>query len=267
MDTVVASNALALPDVVIDADHQDVGLPQYYARRQTGESRSRRDELIERVIQAIEAGRPAVGGRSSEAELAADLGLSRTPLREALAILTRDGIVQQVPQVGFFVVRVSSPTVQEITALRGAIEPIAAWRCVGRGGLEALEPLLGAMAAADSAGAFGAADTAFHVRLLELAGFGPAVPALTSWRNQLRIFRAEHAFLPGQREDVIREHADILHAIRTLGPRAAYSAAEAHLGATQGRLIGASWLPNNYRGSVVNVSDPAQEMALAAPPR
>src|ERR1700686_2995745 len=114
--TTVASRprSAALPETVVGSANPDLGLPRYFAYRDTPETRSRGDDLLERVVRSITAGVPPIGVRSSEAELAQSMGISRTPLREVLAILARDGLIYQVPQVGFFVVRVSVDTVREI---------------------------------------------------------------------------------------------------------------------------------------------------------
>jgi DNA-binding GntR family transcriptional regulator len=68
----------------------------------------------------------ASGEQLRETHIAADLGISRSPLREALTRLEEEGLVVKVPFKGSFVVEVSARDVAEIASLRMLVEPYAA---------------------------------------------------------------------------------------------------------------------------------------------
>ncbi len=117
------------------------------------------------------------GHRALEQEVALALGMSRTPVREALTRLSGEGLVEVIPRHGMRVLPVSPADMLEIyqilTALEGMACELLARR---RPGADALQPLLDATRAMDAALAaddldgWAAADERFHSGLLELAG-------------------------------------------------------------------------------------------------
>lgn len=81
---------------------------------------------VYRVLRAaILDGRLAPGGQLREAHIAADLQISRSPLREALSRLEEEGLVVKIPFRGAFVVEVSAQDVAEIASVRLRVEPFA----------------------------------------------------------------------------------------------------------------------------------------------
>jgi DNA-binding GntR family transcriptional regulator len=101
--------------------------------------RSTTPEGVYRVLRAaILDGTVPPGGQLREREIADDLGVSRSPLREALSRLEEEGLVVRVPFRGAFVVEVSAHDIAEIASIRMLVEPYA-------GGL-ALDALRGSAA-------------------------------------------------------------------------------------------------------------------------
>ena len=84
--------------------------------------RSLTDLAVERIRNAIVEGRFAFGEQLSEAALALELGVSKTPVREALLQLKRDGLVDIQPQRGTFVFALDADEVRELTAFRQIVE-------------------------------------------------------------------------------------------------------------------------------------------------
>ena len=81
---------------------------------------------VHRVLRAaILDGTVPPGGQLREAHIAADLGISRSPLREALTRLEEEGLVVKVPFRGAFVAEVSAHDVAEIASIRLRVEPFA----------------------------------------------------------------------------------------------------------------------------------------------
>lgn len=119
------------------------------------------------------------GAQRLEAELALELGLSRTPVREAMLRLQADGLVTVTPRHGMRVAAVSPADMREIYDVLESLEPMAA-ELVARRGLKpaALAPLRRACDAMETAlgredrPAWARADEAFHRGLLDLCGNG-----------------------------------------------------------------------------------------------
>lgn len=81
---------------------------------------------VSRVLRAaILDGTVPPGGQLVEAHIAADLGISRSPLREALTRLEEEGLIERIPFRGAFVVEVSAREVAEIASIRLLVEPYA----------------------------------------------------------------------------------------------------------------------------------------------
>ncbi len=117
------------------------------------------------------------GHRALEQEVALALGMSRTPVREALMRLAGEGLVEVVPRHGMRVLPVSPADMQEIYQILTALECMAAELLARRQPAKAeLEPLVDATAAMDRAlkaedlDAWAAADERFHAQLVALAG-------------------------------------------------------------------------------------------------
>ena len=88
-------------------------------------SRTLVDTVVEQLRDSILSGRFAPGERLVEAELARELAISRGPIREALALLEKDGIVVNVPRRGKFLPAFDAQTIDEIYSLRKVLEPYA----------------------------------------------------------------------------------------------------------------------------------------------
>jgi DNA-binding GntR family transcriptional regulator len=83
------------------------------------------DDLARSVRAMILDGALAPGERINEVHLAARLGVSRTPLREALTRLAAEGAVTSVPRLGFYVVPLSADEVLQLYPIRGILDPAA----------------------------------------------------------------------------------------------------------------------------------------------
>ena len=135
--------------------------------------------LVESVAQAIResilSGRFAPGDRLVEAELARELHVSRGPVREALAVLGKDGIVVHEPRRGKFVQGLTPRLIDEVYSLRLLLEPFAVERVIANlddEGRSRLTSSLATIAAAASAGderQLAAADVGFHDLIYALA--------------------------------------------------------------------------------------------------
>lgn len=117
------------------------------------------------------------GHQALEQEVALQLGMSRTPVHEALIRLAAEGLVEVVPRRGMRVLPVSANDMKEIYEILGALESTAAELLALRKPTEAeLKPLLVATRAMEKAlakndlDAWAAADESFHEHLVRIAG-------------------------------------------------------------------------------------------------
>ncbi len=139
--------------------------------------KSRADEAYSRLKSDIRENRMPPGYLEPEPELATRLGMSRTPVHEALIRLQAEGMVELVPRRGARVLPISAEDMREIYGILKALEPEAAARLAAQNPDErALAPLDAAndaMTAALEDGdldAWAAADDRFHQTLLRLHG-------------------------------------------------------------------------------------------------
>ena len=89
-----------------------------------------RDVVFNTLRDAILTGKLQPGERLMENQLAEKLGVSRTPIREALILLKHDKLIESIPQRGTFVTKISAQKVLEAKVLRVALETAAFERVV-----------------------------------------------------------------------------------------------------------------------------------------
>ncbi len=169
-------------------------------------------------------------------QICAALGVSRSPVSDAVARLAVEGLVDVVPQAGTFVTRFSMDEIREGAFLREAIEVAAAERVaqtITQEQLAVLDRNLAVQAALVEAGdflGFYQQDAAMHELILSFTGFRrPAQVSDTAW---LHVNRARQLILPmpGRVADTLQEHRAIVAALAAHDPDAARLAVQRHLG-------------------------------------
>jgi DNA-binding GntR family transcriptional regulator len=135
------------------------------------------DAAYEQVRQRILDNVWPPGHRALEQEVALALGMSRTPVREALMRLQAEGLVEVIPRHGMRVLPVSPADMREIYQILTALECMAAeLLALRKPAAQELKPLVEATKAmdkalrADNLDAWAAADERFHAQLVDLAG-------------------------------------------------------------------------------------------------
>ncbi|MDR2453151.1 MAG: GntR family transcriptional regulator [Bifidobacteriaceae bacterium] len=176
----------------------------------------------------------APGAALSENELAQDLGVSRTPVREAVILLGEEGLVQVFPRIGSFVSRVDLREVREAQFLRQAVELAALGEIPAAPDPAIVQQLQDNLQAQTAAGlsdeAFFALDDSFHEGLLELSGHGKAWSTVQAAKAHLD--RARRLGLRLEDQSAARfaaEHRAILAAILAGDRKAARRLLSAHL--------------------------------------
>lgn len=192
--------------------------------------------------QAYEAIRDAIldltlapGCALSEKELSLELGVSRTPIREAFLRLTREGLVVVYAQSGTFVAKIDPVTVAEGRFVREAVECAAVEQAAeraGRADLTKLDRLLDdqrEVQEQSSWNAFFELDEQFHKTLIEISGH-PLVWKITR-EMRLHVERLRRLSLPAPETvgRLVAQHAEIVEAVRSGDARAAKEAMRRHL--------------------------------------
>lgn len=181
------------------------------------------EAIVQRLRALIVSGDVRPGDRLVEERLTDMFGVSRPPLREALRILQRDGLVQSLPRRGYIVAPITPEDVREIYSLRFALERLAIELGVPVQDRSRLEPMRAALAEMKVAADLGddnavlAANSRFHMGLVALPGHGRLTTAYEGLRLQLELCMAYNLKfrerLYGDRQDVHPRHARLLESI------------------------------------------------------
>lgn len=177
-----------------------------------------------------------IGLRLREERIADRLGISRTPVREALLRLHAEHFLERHPEGGF---RVSNPSVQvmgELYEIRGALESFALQRGAAHGGHDrsVLEELRAEWESIDVDIAalepeFVLVDEDFHARLAEAAGNQQLVTELRGLNERIRPVRTHDFVTPGRIASTIEQHLAIVEAVIGGGLERAQELLGAHI--------------------------------------
>jgi GntR family transcriptional regulator, rspAB operon transcriptional repressor len=191
--------------------------------------------VYEALRSAIVATELEPGRQISENEVADMLGVSRTPVREAVARLRDDQLVEVVPQLGTFVSRISVAGVDDAQFLREALECSAVRLAAERadaGDVSELGALLAGQERArdaDDASAFYVLDDELHSTLCELSGRPIAWTIVARANGHLNRVRRLSLAEPGYLAEMVAEHKAVVDAVGRNEPDAAERALRHHL--------------------------------------
>lgn len=182
---------------------------------------------------AIRAGQLTPGQRVREAEIAEWLGISRTPVREALMRLEAAGLVQSASHSGFVVNRLDNAEVRELYAMREVLEGMAA-RLAAQHASDAeivtLRKLLAQhVAAKDDAGRLAAINLRTHRAIYEAAHNRFLLRALNALSDSLALLGETTYRARGRADSALGEHERVVDAIEARDADAAESAAREHI--------------------------------------
>jgi DNA-binding GntR family transcriptional regulator len=190
------------------------------------------EEVAELLRQRIFSHLLEPGSWIDELKIAEEIGISRTPLREALKVLAAEGLVTMKPRRGAYVAEASEADLKEVYHLLSLLESDAASVVAAQatdGQLAELRTLHEALeAAADNAERFFAVNQDFHTALLRMAN--------NRWRNQvvddlrkvMKLNRHQSLSKTGRIQDSLSEHRAILQALQQRNPEAARQAMQTH---------------------------------------
>ena len=172
----------------------------------------------------------------SESELAEFMGISRTPVREALIELAREGLVEIIPQRGFRLHVLDSHDRREVFDLRDVLEAYVVGKLARQATPEdvgRLRELLDRQTRlVDDADAFLEVDEQFHMLMPQLVGLRLAHQMLGTLRGAMWLLGSSALALPERIPDVLEEHAAIVDAIEAGDAGAAKRAIKSHVRTT-----------------------------------
>ena len=184
------------------------------------------------------------GHRALEQEVALALGMSRTPVREALMRLRNEGLVEVIPRHGLRVLPVSPTDMREIYQILTALECMAAELLAQRKPSDAeLKPLLDANKAMDKAlkaddlDAWAAADERFHAHFIELAGNRQLQATVLNYWDRAHRARMFTLRLRPKPVNSTREHMQMVERLRAGDAEGAARVTRAHRARATGELI------------------------------
>jgi DNA-binding GntR family transcriptional regulator len=192
------------------------------------------DQLVERLEEAIMNGELPPGHRLSEQTLADNLGVSRSPLREALRQLEGRRLVERVRNVGARVTMTVGRDLEEILVIRESLESLAAKLAATNisdqelGELEELLKTRRDRKAAHARELYDGFD--FHIRIITASGNKKLIDMLTGDLYYLmRIHRYRASSTPERAKIAPVEHRKIIAALKARDPAAAEKAMYQHL--------------------------------------
>ncbi len=191
--------------------------------------------VAELLRRRIADGKIEPGERLNELALSGELGVSRSPIREALALLAGEGLVRVVPYKGTFVTALSNERLKDLLDFRLALEEFAVRRAVERAqpkDWDHLESLIAEIAAqADMRNLSGAvdADLRVHQYLIELAGSPLLSRTYGAMLGEMRLYIAQTVRHYQGPIELATEHRAFLEAARRRDVAGATALIAAHI--------------------------------------
>jgi DNA-binding GntR family transcriptional regulator len=193
------------------------------------------DEVAAQLRERIFAGVLAPGMFLDEVQLAEQLKISRTPLREALKVLTAEGLVRHEPRRGCFVNEVTEKDLDEIFPVIALLEGRCAYEAAlhaSDGDLEALEEMhqkLARHAKARRINEYYATNLAIHEAIIALAGNRWLAGVIGDLRKILKLARQQQLHAPGRLDQSLSEHLAVFAALKARDAEGAEAAMRTHL--------------------------------------
>lgn len=194
-----------------------------------------RELVCETIRQAIIDGTFSPGERLMEIQLADEMGVSRTPVREAIRKLELEGFVVMIPRRGTYVADISIKDITEIYEIRTCLDVLAAGLAAERitdDELETLNRLLveiGQHIADNNMEKIVEVDTAFHDILYQASRNERLCVIINNLREQLTGIRGRSMSYPGRLVETMDEHRSLVDCIAARNVEAAQNAARIHI--------------------------------------
>ena len=202
-----------------------------------------RDLVLEAIRSAIMNGTLQPRERLMEIQLAEELGVSRTPIREALRKLELEGFIVMVPRKGAYVADLSFKDIADVFEIRAALEGLAAGLAAERiteDELENMERLIVGKQEAINSGDIDKlveVDTSFHELLYKASRNNRLAAIISNLREQIQRFRLTSLSFPGRNKESLQEHKQLVEAIQARDSQLARQLAQEHIENAENVLI------------------------------
>jgi DNA-binding GntR family transcriptional regulator len=187
------------------------------------------------IRQAITSGRFVPGQRLSERELAVQYGVSRTPIREAFRHLIQEGLVVYKPNSGYRIIPLSEELARNILVVRETLESMATRLAAQRDPKGTAETMVKTITKARRAYREGqlseliAANQSFHQALVESSGNSVLKAMYRTLQGYIGLMMSVSLSWPRRPLETIREHGEIIRALKSGNPDAAEKAIRRHV--------------------------------------
>lgn len=192
-------------------------------------------QAADRIRDLIRSGGLKTGDRIREEPMCAAMGVSRTPLREALRILSSEGLIESVPNRGSYVAQPSIEAVGEMFFVMAILEGTCARLCAERldeKGLRRLDDLFGKLerhCRAEDREKYMVVNHRFHSLVQELAGNTVLGQVIDGLRRKILLHRYRQIYQPNRLNESMQEHRDLQRALRKRDPDEAERSMRHHL--------------------------------------
>ncbi len=194
-----------------------------------------RDLVFNTLRQAILTGELKPGERLMEIHLADKLGVSRTPIREAIRKLELAGLVTMIPRRGAEVAQITEKSMSDVLEVRRTLDALCAELACDRiseEGLAALKDACGQFeqcVAGRDAQRIAQADVALHDIILQATGNQRLIQMVNNLAEQMYRYRFEYIKDSSQHERLVEEHKIIYQSILNKDKETAAAAARTHI--------------------------------------
>lgn len=202
---------------------------------QSAQHRTLTWRVYQDIVQMVSSGRLPAGSRIDEQLIAEELGVSRTPVREAIARLTKDGLVENRPYRGNFVRTFTAKEVHDLYEVRKCLESLAVQLAIPNLSEDSIGELRGilhqidtVLAAGDLEG-YGLADQQFHAVIAQLSGNETLISVLQQLSGQIQLIRAMANRDPDVVEITAMERPEIVDAMAARDADRAAKLMEEHI--------------------------------------
>jgi DNA-binding GntR family transcriptional regulator len=200
-----------------------------------GQISSLHDQAAQQLRDLIFAGELSPGSFVDEARLCEQLSISRTPLREALKVLTAEGLIRHEPRRGCFVNEVTEQDLDDIFPVMALLEGRCAFEAAQQGSdadmvaLDALHRQLQATADQGRIPDYYAVNFAIHEAIIAMAGNKWLAQVIGDLRKILKLARLQQLNAPGRLSQSLAEHLAIFAALKARDAQGAEAAMRTHL--------------------------------------
>ncbi len=192
-------------------------------------------EVADRLREQIFCGQLLPGDFLDESQLCEALSISRTPLREALKVLTAEGLLRHEPRRGCFVNQVTEQDLDDIFPVLALLEGRCAFEATNRATEADLSALEGMHQALEAFGKSGQLNEYYtlnfqiHEVFIALAGNRWISQMIGDLRKVLKLSRQQQLRVPGRLESSLQEHLALFKAMKARDPLAAEQTMRHHI--------------------------------------